>query len=93
MQCLHLILCPTISASRDVEHKVSSSSIREWLLEKNCLTIENYSEYRGQFGSLGVRMGVKKREKIEEWWELLFLSYSQHWRHYHTNRHIYNMLQ
>lgn len=93
MKSLQLILCPTISPSKDIDHKVSSTSIREYLLQKNCLTIEQYSEYRSLYDSLAARMRASNREKIEEWWELLFLNYSQHWRHYHTNRHIYMMLQ
>lgn len=27
------------------------------------------------------------------WWDYVFLSYSQRWRYYHTNRHIYHILK
>jgi hypothetical protein len=93
MKPLELIVCPTMSPTKDVERKFSSTFIRENLLRKNSLTIEQYSEYRAAFDGLLAGLGVQEREKVDDWWERLFLSYSEHWRHYHTNQHIFRLLQ
>lgn len=39
MKPLKLIVCPTVSPKKDIENKLSSSTIREYLLSKNCLSI------------------------------------------------------
>lgn len=49
MKPLKLVVCPTISPKKDIESKLSSSTIREYLLNKNCLSIQQYGEYKGYF--------------------------------------------
>lgn len=36
---------------------------------------------------------VETQECIEKWWEVVLKDYSEYWRFYHTNRHIYSMLK
>lgn len=92
MKPLKLIVCPTVSPKKDIESKLSSSTIREYLLNKNCLSIQQYGEYKGYFEELTDSLGIAK-EKAEEWWERIFWKYSEHWRFYHTNQHIFRLLQ
>ena len=49
-------------------------------------------QYREWYWGM-VRGGGGKEGAGEEWWETLLTSYSESWRHYHTNRHIYSMLK
>jgi hypothetical protein len=92
MRPLTIITAPTISPSNDVKGKISSSTIRAYLLAKNELSIEEYKEYKAAFDSLGSRLEAS-RTKMEYWWQILFLNYSEHWRYYHTNQHIFRLLQ
>lgn len=91
MRPLTIITAPTISPSNDVKGKISSSTIRAYMLAKNELSIEDYKEYKTAFGSLGSRLQTSK-SKMEDWWQILFSRYSEHWRHYHTNQHIFRLL-
>jgi hypothetical protein len=92
MQPLTIITSPTISPSSDIKGKISSSTIRAYLLAKNELSIEDYKDYKAAFEALGARLEAS-RSKIEHWWQIVFLNYSEHWRYYHTNQHIFRLLQ
>lgn len=34
-----------------------------------------------------------KTEESHLWWDTVFRSYSECWRHYHTNQHILNIFR
>lgn len=39
------------------------------------------------------RLGIEESSVRERWWNEIFDLYSEGWRFYHTNQHIYRLLK
>lgn len=94
---LELVVCPLLSHNQNVDFKISSSAIREFMLKKNCFKLDQVELYKKYYFNLidsinsYCKFEKPKTEEANLWWNKILISYSQCWRHYHTNQHILNI--
>ncbi|KAL4482165.1 hypothetical protein ABPG72_014978 [Tetrahymena utriculariae] len=76
----------------DFSEKASSTTVRNYLLEKNSLTPEQFGYLNQKWRSIFVDYDSHK-EVLNKWFDSIRLKYSENYRYYHTLSHIYCMLQ
>ncbi|KAL4477675.1 hypothetical protein ABPG74_002825 [Tetrahymena malaccensis] len=76
----------------DFSEKASSTTVRNYLLEKNTLTPEQFGYLYQKWRSIFVDYDSHK-EVLNKWFDQIRLKYSESFRYYHTLSHIFCMLQ